>query len=338
MNNDASLFSRYLSKFVNRFIGMLINAITVFIVPRTLGPSNYGDFNFLRDSFRRITSTLDLNIGQAHFNYSSKYSESKNATMLYFFFCLSLGIVLFLIIAFLNWCGLLEYLWPDQKLHYIYAGGILAYLLYLTERLTGLSDSKEATVGLEIRRLAVSIFGFGALLSIFFLDALNLASYFGLRICLNLFFICAFIIYLRHRNTFDFHFAKVELKESKKILRYFFSYSHPLVVLSLFSLLFGFFDRWFLQTIGGSVSQGYFSLAFQLSSICFLFTGAMTPVFMQSVAKAHGQENIDYIRTLFEKVRTFYFIAAFFSVFFFSIQARSYTLSEVRNTQGPMCL
>lgn len=321
MKNSPPI-QRYLSKLLNNFSGAVINTAMVFIVPRTLGPAHYGDFSFLRNSFQEITGILDLNIGSAHFNYSSKYKETKNATTLYFYFCLALGIILVSGITFANWTGFSGYFWPGQEVGYIYAGAILAYFTYLSGGLTGLSDSKEATVRLEIRRIIVTTISFMLLLALFFNVALTLFSFFGQQIFVYLLFVIVFGMYLRGNNIFGFKFAKVNLSESKEVSKYFISYLHPLLTLSVFGFVFVYFDRWFLQMVSGSVSQGYYSLAMRLSSICILFTGAMIPIFRQMVAKAHRENNKAYIQGLFKKSRKSYLVSAAFSAFFCFMQVR----------------
>lgn len=79
--------------------------------------------------------------------------------------------------------------------------------------------------------------------------------------------------------------------------------------------LFSYFDRWFLQIINGSTSQGFYSLSYRLSTICILFTGAMNPIFIQTVARAHAANNFIQISYIFKKMHVFYFMAAFLSIF-----------------------
>jgi len=313
---SSSPIQRFLSKLLNNFSRAVINMAMVFIVPKALGPAHYGDFSFLRDSLQEITGILDLNIGSAHFNYSSKYKETKNATTLYFYFCLTLGIILLSGLTAVNWAGFSGYFWPGQEVGYIYEGAILAYLMYLSVNLTGLSDSKEATVGLEIRRIIVTTIGFILLLALFFNGALTLFSFFGQQIFVYLLFVIVSGIYLRGNNIFGFRFTRVSLSDSKEVIRYFIAFCHPLLILSIFGFIFVYFDRWFLQIVSGSVTQGYYSLAMRLSSVCILFTGAMVPIFRQMVAKAHGENNKSYIQSLFKKSRAFYFVSAFISIFF----------------------
>jgi O-antigen/teichoic acid export membrane protein len=293
-----------------------VNLIIALIVPRSLGPASYGNFNFLVDTSTKIVSSMDLSMASAHFNYSSKYEDSKKATTIYFYVCLAVGIILLSAITIVYYCGGIKYLWPGQKIGYIYAGACLAYLIFLAERLTHLSDSKEATIGTEKLRVIMTSAGLVILLSLFFLKTINITTFFVYRITLFASIVVALGIYLKRKRIFDFRFVKLEFSETKKILKYFYSFSHPLIVLSFFGLLFGYFDRWFLQLIAGSVDQGFYSFAYRLSAVCFLFTGAMTPVFMQSVAKAHGQNNMVKIKFLFGKIKVFYFIAAFLSIFF----------------------
>ena len=108
MKNDSFL-KRYLSKLVNNFGGAIINVLVTLIVPRTLGPAQYGNFNYLRDSFQVVVSLLDLNFGNAHFNYSAKSGNANNATTFYFYFTFLVGIVLFLGVTITHWIGLSKY-------------------------------------------------------------------------------------------------------------------------------------------------------------------------------------------------------------------------------------
>jgi O-antigen/teichoic acid export membrane protein len=86
--------------------------------------------------------------------------------------------------------------------------------------------------------------------------------------------------------------------------------------MSVIGIVFGFFDRWFLQVIYGSVSQGFYSLAFSLSSIAGLFLAPMTPLLMQSIAKSDENNDIIGMRSAFDKVKILYLIAAFLTIFF----------------------
>ena len=102
----------------------------------------------------------------------------------------------------------------------------------------------------------------------------------------------------------------------KKYTKEFYDYSHPLILMSFVTLVVNIGDRWLLQKFGGSVEQGYFSFANQISVLCFVFSSAMTPLLMREFTIAFGKKNFELMASLFKKnIPLLYFIGAFISVF-----------------------
>lgn len=96
----SSIFQRYISKFTSNFLGLLAGIVTTLVVPRALGPAQYGDFNFLKDSFDSLVSTIDLNASNAHFIFSCRNEKSDKVTLFYLYFSLLVGIVLIALTTF----------------------------------------------------------------------------------------------------------------------------------------------------------------------------------------------------------------------------------------------
>ena len=316
MRNADSFKKRYFVKFLKSISDALINVFLLLFVPRVLGPANYGSFSFIRDTFQNIISFSDLNLNSAHINYAARKQSSGTASNVYFTYTLLVGILLLLFVLFITQTGIDQYLFPKQSVEYLFLGSILAYLMYLSTGLMGLSDSKVATVGFEIRSIIINISMFCMLVLLYFTHLLNLETYFLQRILLYLVLLVFGYFYLSRSISFRFRIVNPRDKEVKGIIRDFFIFSHPLFTLSIVGILFGFFDRWFLQIIYGSVSQGFFTLAFSLSSIASLFLSPMTPLMMQSIAKADEDNNNLGIKNAFDKVKFLYLISAFLSIFF----------------------
>ena len=75
-------------------------------------------------------------------------------------------------------------------------------------------------------------------------------------------------------------------------------------------------DRWLLQVFSGSVQQGLYGLSYQIGAICFLFTGAMTPLITREFSIAYAKQDIPHMAYLFRRyIPLLYGIAAFFSCF-----------------------
>jgi len=96
----------------------------------------------------------------------------------------------------------------------------------------------------------------------------------------------------------------------------FVSYCSPLFIYSAVGLFAGLFDIWLLQTTGGAVQTGYYGLAYSLAAMCFIFTGAMTPIITREFSKSYEQKDLQTMRRLFDRyIPMLYSIAAYFAVF-----------------------
>lgn len=312
----VSLPRRYFAKLLSNSLNFLASFVSMSIVPRTLGPQDYGSFIFLKKSFQSIISFLDFNAELAYFTKVSKSDDIKKITFLYFIFSLLTGIGLLIVVSLAVFFKKVGFIWPGQSVIYVFAGAILGLLFAYVARLTSLGDGKEITVGLELRRASCIMIFNCVLLVLFFTRKLNLGTYFIYQIISYIILLLVIAAFIKKSNIYSFGIVKLSFVETKGLLRYFYKYCHPLFVIALIGFGASFFDTWFLQRIGSSVAQGMYGLAYNLSAICFLFTGSVTPVFMQSFAKAHGQKDLGQMHKLFHRMNLFYFVAAFFSTFF----------------------
>jgi len=162
----------------------------------------------------------------------------------------------------------------------------------------------------------VTLSATAALVAIFYGGSLNLYTLFAYSIGVQLLLLVYFAVRLKRNGTFDFRPRRLAPEEVSKTLAYFYRYSSPLVFVFVTGFLINYFDRWLLQFVNGSVSQGYFSLGLRLSIVCILFSSAMTPLFIQSMARAHAEDDQERIRSTFRLTGVFYFLTAFISVFF----------------------
>jgi O-antigen/teichoic acid export membrane protein len=311
-----SIKRRYFFKLIKSIIDALINASMLLFVPNTLGPVNYGNFTFIRDTFQNIIQTSDLNLGSAHNNAAARKINSQIETNFYFSFVFLIGIILIFFVSIITFLNFNKYLFPAQESKFIFLGAILAYFMYVFSNLMGYSDSKSLTVGFEKRAIIINIIIFLFFLVLFFSNQLNLINFFLYRLFLYFVLITSAFYFFKYQNKFKFNFVNPFGAEFRKILFNFLTFSGPLIFLSFVGLLFTFFDRWFLQIIDGSKSQGMYSLAFALSSIAGLFLSPFTPLVMQTVAKADEEKDDNLIISTFSNVKFLYLISVFLSFFF----------------------
>jgi O-antigen/teichoic acid export membrane protein len=64
------------------------------------------------------------------------------------------------------------------------------------------------------------------------------------------------------------------------------------------------------------VQQGFYGLSYQIGAICFLFTGAMTPLITREFSIAYAKQDLTQMAHLFRRfIPLLYGVAAFFSCF-----------------------
>lgn len=119
---------------------------------------------------------------------------------------------------------------------------------------------------------------------------------------------------------------KISKDQAFAYAKEFYQYSHPLFVYALVGLFVGILDRWLLQVFSGSVQQGLYGLSYQIGAVCFLFTGAMTPLITREFAIAFGDNDLKQMAHLFRRyIPMLYAISAFFACFI-AVQADKVTI------------
>ena len=93
-------------------------------------------------------------------------------------------------------------------------------------------------------------------------------------------------------------------------------FSSPLFVFNIIAIVIGLFDIWLLQKMSGSIETGFYGLAYSIAAMCFLFTGAMTPIITREFSKYYEKKDIQEIKKLFKRyIPMLYSVAAYFGVF-----------------------
>jgi O-antigen/teichoic acid export membrane protein len=311
-----SLKKRYAMKFSKSVTDALINVSLLFFLPRVLGPSDFGSFNYIRESFNQIISLLDMSLSSAHSNKVARIEDSSLVSNVYFSYIFFVGFAAFLLLSFFLITDIHVYIFPEQRPAHLYYGLTLCYLMYIYNAYLGLSDSKGLTFGFDLQSIIVTLVVFIIIYSFYKFSLLNLNTYFFLRILL--YFLLSFFSFIFIYKKIGFLPKWVNPRELKvKIIsREFYDFSYPLITISIIGLFAALFDRWFLQFIYGSTSQGYYSLAFILTSICTLFLTPLSPLLMQSLAKADQNNDKERIVYLFKKVKILYTSSVFLSFYF----------------------
>lgn len=316
-----SIKKRYSYKLFTNMVGALMNLITLTFVLRTLGPEAFGKFDFVTTNLTSFLGILTPGFETAYFNWISRKGHKEN-TDVATGICLYWGLVNVLFLAFFICLSIIisfnNILWPDIPVWVLWLGLGWASLTFIFQLLSYLADGKAFTVSLEKIRLGQNFFRFTGLFIIFSIGLLNLASYFLLQILLISIAIWCLFYWLVKKNAFSikyFNYKSYDITRIREFTSFCIKFVKPLVFLSVVSFGISYFDRWFLQFIGGSSEQGFYSLALRLGAVAMLFTSSMTPIIMREFGQAYENNDFPLLRKLFERIEIFIFISAVVGVF-----------------------
>jgi O-antigen/teichoic acid export membrane protein len=313
---QESLKKRYFAKLSTNLVSLIISLVVAVIVPRALGPKNYGDFNFLTNYMNQIIPFLTFGTSIGFF---TKLSQRQNEFGLVSFFSgiSFIGIsTLFLFIYVSNFTGLSSTLWINQEQSNIYKAALFASLMWGVSTISQVTDAYGITISVEIAKIIIKFISIIALVLLFYSNLLTLSSFFSYNyVVFSLTIIASTLTIVRCKKDISFNWilSKVQFKA---YLNEFYQYSSPLFLYSTVGLIIGVFDIWILQKFGGSEQQGYFGLSFQVGALCFIFTSAMTPLITREFSIAFSENNRQKMSELFHQyIPMLYSLAAYFCAF-----------------------
>jgi len=315
--SEDSFNKRYLFKLLTNLFGFVINLITQAIVPRALGPKSYGDFGFISGFFTQFVGFFDMGTSVCFYTKLSGKPDDLGLVRFYGYFVLGISAITLAFVIITHSLDLHRFVWPDQQIRYIYLAAVWGVLVWIIGILTMMGDAYGLTVAAEKARMLQRVLGLVLLLALFIFGQLHLTQFFLYHFLVLCFMAGAFVFIL---ETKGYSLRGIWIFPSRIQLRTyvkeFYLYSHPLFWVSLLALISGIFDRWILQVAGGSVQQGFYSLSYQIGAMCFLFTGAMTPLLLREFSIAHTNRDIGQMTALFRRYfPVLYSVSAFFSCY-----------------------
>jgi O-antigen/teichoic acid export membrane protein len=315
---EDSLKKRYLYKLGTKIIGIPFAIISAAIVPRVLGASAYGDFNFITDSFTKIITFFDSGTSAAFFTKITQRPKDFGLTRFYWTYFVIIIIIVAIILTSIFAFNIQESIWIGQKPLYICLGLVWAVLSWWNKIISKIIDAYGLSVQGELAVIKKSLFATCLLGLIFLLGKIDLSIFFIYHFLMFIFVGVLWWRVLKRNNITLFPQVQLTKIDIKNYSIEFYKFSMPIMVGGFFLLFIGFADRWLLQKYAGSEQQGLYSLALKISAISFLFTSALTPLFHREIAKAFGRNNNTEMRRLFLRfVPLLYSIAVIPGVYVF---------------------
>ncbi len=311
-----SLGKRYVHKVFATSVTSLLSFGTQALVSRGLGPVAFGSFSFLTTFFNSTLNFLELGTSVCLYTRLSQRPGDSGLLSFYVRFSILLCAIVLLIPAVAIVPEARSLIWPDQEVRFIFYGAGLGVITWLGLVAAKVADAHALTVGLERARMFHRLVGLVIVAALWVAGTLNLTTFFICQYAvLGLFAVLLFRV-VRQGPYLPQTFSELRRTPWRPYLPDFYVYSRPLVVNSLVAFVVTVSDRWILQSYGGSAQQGFYGFSYQIGALCFLFSGAMTPLLTREFAIAHGEANAARLGELFRRfIPALYSVAAVLSCF-----------------------
>lgn len=316
-----SLKKRYAYKLRTNIVGAMISAVTQLMIPRGLGPKNYGDFNFLNNFFIQLMSFFDNGTSTCFYTKLSQRPKEFKLRSFYLYFSCAVFVFTICFVVFAEVTGMHYLLWPEQMARYVYLAACLGILVWITNILSQMADAYGITVSLEVNKLFQKAAGLFIIIALFANKQLNLLNFFIYNCFLSAMLVVA-LLRVMYKSGYILRTEwTLKWTEVKKYSLEFYRYSHPIFFYSMVAMVVNILDIWLLQVLGGSVQQGFFGLSNQVGAICFLFTSAMTPLIMREFSMAYARQDLKQMAGLFRRHIPLLFSITVFITSFVAVNA-----------------
>jgi len=312
---EDSLKKRYSIKLLSSLINGMISMLLVAIVPKALGPVAFGQFSYLQQFFSQVLAFLDAGTSVAFFTKLSARHERKELITFYFIFSFLLLVILYIFIDAIDIFDYSSKLLPDIPQEYIFYGLWFGFITWLTQIYIKISDAYALTSSVELIKILHKVISLALLVSLISYFTFDLEVYFYFHYFSLVSFILIISLLFIKKDIFSYKLFTMKIIY-KKLIQEFYRFSSPLFVFNVVAVFVALFDIWLLQYVSGSIQTGYYGFAYSIAAMCFIFTGAMTPIIMREFSKSYEIKDMKKIRTLFKRyVPMLYSIAAYFGVF-----------------------
>lgn len=309
-----TLTRQYLAKLATNLVTLLTGLVTLAIVPRALGPEVFGRYEFLTNFFLQVKGFFDM--GTSTCFYTRLSQRQGDTGLVAFYHKLLLGASILMIGSALLLAGtpIGNWLWAGEGTLLITLAACYALVTWWLDTIRKIVDARHLTVRGEMLYALSRVMAAFTLVAVVWGWSLRLEGYFIYQI-VTLLLPVAMLTRLLNKHT-PRSGDEVTSQSTLTYIREFWDYSHPIMVYTMIGALIGIAERWILQTQAGAIEQGFFGLASQVATMCFLFSSAMTQLLTREFAVAWDQQNMERMRSMFRRIiPMLYAVAAYFSIF-----------------------
>lgn len=307
-----SLLTRFMAKLAANLVALVVQAATLLIAARFLGPTSFGRFEFLANFFQQTTSLLDTGTSAAFYSKLSQHPDDRGRVVFYGRFVVALSILLILGATMVAASPLGAGVWAGEPVGMVVLAATLGCLVWWAQVVRKMVDAYGLTVRGEFMFALIRLTAVGLLAAVAFGGFLDLEAYFVYQIAIPAVAMIAWYAFVLREPLR----AATADQGSRAYAREFWDYCHPLLTYAVIGAAAGLAERWLLQTVAGAAEQGFYGLAYQVGAVCFVFTGALTQLLTREYSIAWGMADRSRMATLFSRaLPSMYSLTAYFSVF-----------------------
>lgn len=313
--NKNSIKTRFFSTFITNILRVGISFITGLIIARTLGPSEYGNFNFLIGSFTSLATLVDMATSSAFYTFISQKQRGRKffgyyAIWIFTQFIILLGITLFIPDTIKN------KIWLGQPGGLVFLALLVNFSMNQIWQFAGqIGESIRDTVGVQVRNLCLAGAYLILVVVLFEFRFVSIGNLFIINVALYLTFSALYIRRIYRAGDI----TKESDENLKTVLGEFKRYCLPLVLYASIGFLYSFADYWLLQKFGGAEQQGYYAIGARFAGVSLIATTSILQIFWKEIAEAHSTGNAERVKMLYHRIsRSLFYTVAVMSCFLIS--------------------
>ena len=303
----SNLKGRYLASFTHNVIRGILALLTSSFLARSLGPGNYGTISFLLVTFTSLRSLLDLGTSPVFFTLISQRKRTKRFIFYYWgFIILQFALSTLILFVFLP-KSYLYFIWGLKDSEWLFMAFIATFIQGTVWNLASyMAEANKQSLKLQRINTVLLLFYLLVLILLWKFSLLTISNIFGIIIIGWLIAsILAFKLYNPRIGTLS---SDIKEENIYSVLKEFRIIGWPLLILSFLTFVHDFTDRSLLQRWGGSIQQGYFSIAQQFSVVSLLATTSILRIFWKEVAESFQKSDFISMNLIFNKTARYIFL------------------------------
>ncbi|MHA8054517.1 lipopolysaccharide biosynthesis protein [Aquirufa nivalisilvae] len=306
----------FIYKLLSNIIRIPIAIALQSIFPRLLGPVNYGNYDFLTDSATKFIGFFETGTSTAFYTNLSRNNQNQKLVRFYWIIVVFISSLYFVFVMASFLFKFSKFIWPDQVNIFILLSTVWGIITFFSNTIYKMLDACNLTVSSEKLRM-IHLFFSLSLFSLIYYSSIyvGLTYFFIIQILLIFILIIGSWKILKVNSLEVFPKLKLDRSDFVKFKNLFWTFSSPLLLYALFSLIGGVGERLILQKFGGSVQQAHFGISYKIGSFVFLFTSAMIPIMLREFSKLfENNELVEIGRVFFKSIKIFLFLATSLAV------------------------